>query len=137
DQTVASMRFQVQSQELPISDALNLLSDSDRARRKAAGEAVGAAFGKHIRTFALITSTLAKDKQIDDAWRGYKRPVSYRNLSNQVEDAVVDALSSSVKAAYPQLSHRYYRLKARWLRGPDTGGEPLLDYYDRNAPLPG
>jgi oligoendopeptidase F len=136
DQTIAGLRFDVGDEALPISDALNLLSDTDREKRKAAGEAVGVGLEKQIRTFALITSTLAKDKQIDDKWRRYARPVSYRNLSNQIEDAVVDALASAVKASYADLSHRYYRLKARWI-DPAAKGEPVLDYYDRNAPLPG
>jgi oligoendopeptidase F len=140
DQTIAAMRFPIDGpngvEELPVSDALNLLSDPDQAKRKAAGEAIGAGFDKQIRTFALITSTLAKDKQIDDKWRSYARPVSYRNLSNQIEDAVVDALATAVKASYGSLSHRYYALKARWLT-PDAKGEPVLHYYDRNAPLPG
>ena len=139
DQTLAGMRFDVGGEKLAISDALNLMSDPDRAKRKQAGEALGAGFAQGIRTFALITSTLAKDKQIDDAWRHYARPVSYRNLSNQVEDEVVDALASAVKQAYPTLSHRYYRLKAKWLNGDASvgGGEARLNYYDRNAPLPG
>lgn len=136
DQTIAGMRFAVSGEELAVSDVLNLLSDPDRAKRKAAGEAIGAGFDKQIRTFALITSTLAKDKQIDDKWRNYARPVSSRNLSNQIEDDVVDALATAVKASYGDLSHRYYRLKARWL-DPDAPGEPVLHYYDRNAPLPG
>jgi oligoendopeptidase F len=135
DQTIAGMRFKIGGAEMPESDALNLLSDPDRAVRKEAGEAIGAEFERQIRTFALITSTLAKDKQIDDAWRHYARPVSSRNLANQVEDSVVDALATAVKGSYGALSHRYYRLKARWLNGDQA--EPALDYYDRNAPLPG
>ncbi|HLG90235.1 MAG TPA: M3 family oligoendopeptidase [Alphaproteobacteria bacterium] len=135
DQTLAGMRFEVQGEQLAISDALNLMSDHDRAKRKAAAEAVGAGFERQIRTFALITSTLAKDKQLDDTWRNYSRPVSYRNLSNQVEDEVVDALASAVKGAYPNLAHRYYRLKAKWLNPAEP--DPKLDYFDRNAPLPG
>jgi len=43
---------------------------------------------------------------------------------------VVDALVAAVKAMYPELSHRYYGLKASWF-----GGEQI-DYWDRNAPLP-
>jgi oligoendopeptidase F len=43
---------------------------------------------------------------------------------------VVDALVAAVKAAYPRLSHRYYRLKAKWF------GKDALDWWDRNAPLP-
>ena len=56
--------------------------------------------------------------------------MSSRNLANFVEDEVVDALASAVKAAYPALSHRYYKLKAKWF------GVDQLDYWDRNAPLP-
>jgi len=37
---------------------------------------------------------------------------------------------SSVRAAYPRLSHRYYAMKAKWL------GKERLDHWDRNAPLP-
>ena len=56
-------------------------------------------------------------------------PVSARNLSNVVEDSVVDSLVSSVIEYYPRLSHRYYALKASWFK-------KYLMYWDRNAPLP-
>ena len=82
------------------------------------------------RLFALITNTLAKDKQIENDWRHFARPISSRNLANQVEDEVVDALIAAVREAYPRLSHRYYAVKARWL------GLERLEYWDRNAPLP-
>ncbi len=80
--------------------------------------------------FTLVTNTLAKDKETDDAWRKFATPVSARNLSNQIEDDVVEALRIAVKAAYPSLSHRYYALKAKWL------GMEKLEYWDRNSPLP-
>ena len=54
-----------------------------------------------MRLFALITNTLAKDKEIDDKWRHFARPVSSRNLANQVEDEVVDALVAAVRRAIP------------------------------------
>ncbi|MEQ8694951.1 MAG: M3 family oligoendopeptidase, partial [Bauldia litoralis] len=130
DETIAGLRFDVGGKDLTEAETLNLLSDSDRAKREAAGRALGAVFGKNARLFAHITNTLAKDKEIDDRWRNFKRPVSSRNLANHVEDEVVDALVSSVRAAYPKLSHRYYAMKAKWL-GLDT-----LRFWDRNAPLP-
>ncbi len=83
-----------------------------------------------MRLFALVTNTLAKDKEIEDRWRGFARPISSRNLGNFVEDEVVDALISAVRTAYPELSHRYYKLKAKWF------GVDALPYWDRNAPLP-
>jgi len=42
----------------------------------------------------------------------------------------VDALVGAVRDSYPRLSHRYYRLKAKWF------GVDRLDFWDRNAPLP-
>jgi oligoendopeptidase F len=130
DETVASLRFPIGGKELTCAEALNRLSDRDPAVRKEAGQVVGRVMGENIRLFALVTNTLAKDKEIEDKWRNYPTPTSARNLSNRVEDEVVDALVSAVKDAYPSLSHRYYGMKARWF------GQDRLDYWDRNAPLP-
>ena len=130
DETVAALRFPVAGKDLTSAEALNLLSDADESRRRAAAKSIGQVFGKNIRTFSLITNTLAKDKETEDKWRNFARPISARNLSNHVEDEVVDALVEAVKQSYPRLSHRYYALKARWL------GADKLNYWDRNAPLP-
>lgn len=134
DETMAELSFEVElpkgRKTMSSAEALNLLSDGDGAVRKAAAKSLGKVLRENVRTFALITNTLAKDKEIEDKWRGFARPVSARNLSNYVEDEVVDALSQSVRAAYPDLSHRYYKLKAKWF------GVRKLDYWDRNAPLP-
>ncbi|HSR55203.1 MAG TPA: M3 family oligoendopeptidase [Alphaproteobacteria bacterium] len=130
DETLAGMRFPIGGKELTEAEALNLLSSKSAATRKRAALAIGKTLGAHGQTFALITNTLAKDKDVEDRWRGFAGPSSARNLSNYVEDEVVDALVKSVKRAYPRLSHRYYRLKAKWM------GKKRLDYWDRNAPLP-
>ncbi len=131
DETMAGMRVDVAGENLSVSAALNKLSDRDRAVRQAAGDAVGRAFNERIKLFSLITNTLIKDKEIVDGWRHFERPASERNLSNVVEDKVVDALISAVTSDYGRLSHRYYVLKAGWL------GLEKLTHYDRNAPLPG
>ena len=130
DETMAALRFSVRGEALGSAEALNLLSDKDRDVRREAAQALGAVLGENVRTFALITNTLAKDKEIEDQWRGFERPISARNLGNRVEDEVVDALIAAVEAAAPRLAHRYYALKARWM------GVDRLDYWDRNAPLP-
>jgi oligoendopeptidase F len=130
DETGAGLRFPIDGEALTGAEALHLLSDPDGAKRKAAAKAIGAVYGENIRLFALITNTLAKDKEIEDRWRGFKRPISSRNLANFVEDEVVDALIAAVRQSYPSLSHRYYRLKAKWF------GRDRLAYWDRNAPLP-
>ena len=130
DETMAALRFSVRGEALGSAEALNLLSDKDRDVRKEAAQALGTVLGENVRTFALITNTLAKDKEIEDQWRRFERPISARNLGNRVEDEVVDALIAAVEAAAPRLAHRYYALKARWM------GVDRLDYWDRNAPLP-
>jgi oligoendopeptidase F len=130
DETIAQLRFEVDGKSLTESEVFNLMTDRDGAIRKKAAKAIGKVFAANRRLFAHVTNTLAKDKEIEDKWRGFARPVSSRNLANFVEDEVVDALVAAVRSAYPDLSHRYYRLKARWF-----GGD-RLDYWDRNAPLP-
>jgi oligoendopeptidase F len=130
DETMSSLRFSVDGNELAIEPTLNLLQDTDSNKRKAAAEALAVTFKTNLRLFTHITNTLAKDKEISDRWRGFKDVADARHLSNRVEREVVDALVAAVREAYPRLSHRYYRLKARWF------GRDTLDHWDRNAPLP-
>jgi oligoendopeptidase F len=130
DQTISSLRFKVSGKDLAIEPTLNLLQDRDGKKRKASAEALAKTFKANERTFALITNTLAKDKDISDRWRGFADVADSRHLNNRVEREVIDALVSSVRAAYPKLSHRYYRLKAGWFN------KNKLAHWDRNAPLP-
>jgi oligoendopeptidase F len=130
DQTISTLRFKVSGKELAIEPTLNLLQERDGKKRKAAADALAKTFKANERTFALITNTLAKDKEISDRWRGFKDVADSRHLNNRVEGEVVDALVASVRSAYPKLSHRYYRLKAGWFN------KKKLPHWDRNAPLP-
>ena len=114
DETIARLRYPFRDETLTEPQILDKLSDKDAAVRRDAAKSFGKVQGDNIAIFSLVTNTLIKDKEIDDRWRKYPRPQSFRNLANVVEDEVVDALVSSVKAAYPRLAHRYYRLKAKW-----------------------
>jgi len=130
DECIAGLRFKIAGKSLAIEPTLNLLQDVDGKKRKAAAEALAKTFKENLRPFALITNTLAKDKEISDRWRGFKDIADARHLSNRVEPEVVEALVTAVRAAYPKLSHRYYALKAKWF------GKKSLPHWDRNAPLP-
>jgi oligoendopeptidase F len=130
DETMAALRFPLDGASLTSAEILNKITDRDGAVREAAAKSLGRVLGENLRVFALITNTLAKDKEIEDGWREFQRPVSSRNLANFVEDEVVGALVAAVRAAYPRLAHRYYGLKAKWF------GVEALPYWDRNAPLP-
>ena len=130
DETIAALRFRVKTKELTLEPVLNLMQDPSEAVRREASNAIAKTLKANLRTFTLITNTLAKDKDIGDTWRGFKDVAESRHLSNRVEPEVVDALVSAVHAAYPRLSHRYYKLKAKWF------GKERLEHWDRNAPLP-
>ena len=130
DETIARLRYPFRNEVLSESQILDKLSSKDADVRRDAAKSFGKVQGDNIAVFSLVTNTLIKDKEIDDRWRKYARPQSFRNLANVVEDEVVDALVASVKAAYPRLSHRYYKLKAKWF------GVDKMPYWDRNAPLP-
>mgnify|MGYP002780027484 FL=1 len=132
DETMAGLTFAVAGEEAPLGleATLDRLTDPDRARREAAARALADVFGRNVKLFARIHNTLAKEKEIEDRWRKMPTPQTARHLSNHVEPEVVEALRDAVVAAYPRLSHRYYRLKARWL------GLDRLQVWDRNAPLP-
>jgi oligoendopeptidase F len=56
---------------------------------------------QNLRTFTLITNTLAKDKEISDRWRGFEDIADSRHLANRVERPVVDALAQAVREACP------------------------------------
>ena len=131
-ETMTALRFKVEGEKdpLPLELTLNLLSSPQEQKRKAAAEALAVVFKDNVRLFALITNTLAKDKEISDRWRGFEDVAASRHLANRVEAPVVEALVSSVRSSYPRLSHRYYALKAKWL------GKEKLAHWDRNAPLP-
>ncbi len=130
DESMAGVRFPHEDRELTATQIFDLLSDPDRSKRQAAGASIAQTLQGNIRLLARITNTLIKDKEVEDRWRHFERPISARNLANQVEDNVVETLISTVRAAYPRTSHRYYALKARWM------GLEKLAYWDRNAPLP-
>jgi oligoendopeptidase F len=131
DETMSRLSFEVDGETLPLESTLTLLSDTNRAKREAAAEALIAVFQDNLPIFVRIMNTLVKEHEIEGRWRKMPSADAGRHLANQVEPEVVDALRTAVIAAYPKLSHRYYAMKAKWL------GLEKLQHWDRNAPLPG
>ncbi|MDC0062385.1 M3 family oligoendopeptidase [Candidatus Puniceispirillum sp.] len=131
DETMTSMRFAFQGSEVTEAEILDALSSTDPAKRTEAGHSLSTTLKDYQRLLSLVINTITKDKQIEDGWRGFDRPVSSRNLANDVDDNVVDALAEAVNGRNEDLSHRYYTLKSGWM------GKKQIDWWDRNAPLPG
>jgi len=130
DETLSSLVFEVDGESLNMESTLHLLSERDETKRESAFKALGKTLAENARLFTHITNVLAKDKEISDRWRGYTDIADSRHMANSVEREVVDALQKAVEDAYPRLSHRYYKMKAKWF------GKDQLNAWDRNAPLP-
>ena len=140
DETMVALRFKVGGKSLPLEQTLNIMQDADPKKRKAAAEALAKTFKENLRLFTLVTNTLAKDKEISDRWRGFGDVAQSRHLANRVEPEVVDALVSSVREAYPRLSHRYYAHEGALVRqeaiaalGPQRAAAAGRDAHHRLA----
>lgn len=130
DETIAGLKFKFNKKDLSAAEIFNLLSSHKAEERKAAAKSIGKTLKNNIKILAFITNVLAKDKAIDDNIRKYPHPVKSRNISNFIEDEVVNSLVSTVKDNYKNLAHKYYKIKAGYF------GQRTLDYWDRNSPLP-
>lgn len=129
DETFSEIRFPYNGKKLTATDIGNLLLDPNPKTRAKAAKVFAKVLKENVSLFTLVYNTLIKDKEIDDRWRGYKAPIESRNKANLVDDKVVESLITSVRNYYPKLSHRYYKLKAKWM------GKKKMPYWDRNAPL--
>ncbi len=130
DETLANLEFVVDRKTLSLESTLNLLTDHDRTKREKSAKAISKILSKNISLFSRITNTLAKEKAVEDKWRKFPDPQFSRHLSNDVEPKVIEALRNAVVDSYENISHRYYKLKAKWLN------LKKLEIWDRNAPLP-
>ncbi len=129
DETFSEIRFPFNGKKLTSTDIGNLMLDPNPKTREKAAKVFSKVLKENISLFTLVFNTIIKDKEIDDRWRGYKAPIEPRNKANLVDDKVVESLITSVRNYYPKLSHRFYKLKAKWM------GKKKMPYWDRNAPL--
>ena len=130
DETIAGLTFKIGDESLNIEATLDLLTDQNRENREKATLELARVFSENIKVFTRVHNTQAKEKEIIDRWRGMPTAQMGRHLANQVEPEVVEALRNAVVKAYPEISHRYYELKRKWL------GLEIMQVWDRNAPLP-
>lgn len=112
------------------SEVLSDLHSPERETRKKAAAELTEGLESILPSLTHIFNTILLDKSIDDRLRSYPHWLSSRNLSNEADDAMVEALCEAVCSRY-DLVERYYRLKRKLL-----GYEELFD-YDRYAPIPG
>lgn len=130
DELMPAIKFQYKGKTLNEGEILDIMySDPDRTVRAEAYKSFVAGLKDNMLVLTHITNALALDKANSDKMRGYPTAITARNLSNNIDDGIVDALNDAVKAAYPRTAHRFYDIKRRYL------GLKTLKPYDRNAPM--
>lgn len=117
-----------EKRELTQSELLALSHDPDRQVRRHASEVLSDVLKANAHPIHFTYNALLLDKITQDKLRGYERPESSRNSSNELGDATVDMVVDVVKSNYDTVAE-YYRLKDELL------DLPQLYHYDRYAPL--
>lgn len=128
DQTLGASRYLLDGEELTQQQVLGMLQSGDRDLRHRAHASLTETLQSLNRTLTYVFNTVLADKSVNDRLRNYEHWLDARNLSNQIDNESVSALTTAVTDAYP-LAQRYYRLKRKLL-----GYEELFD-YDRYAPI--
>lgn len=128
DKMLSRLRFGEKKRTEP--EVLSDLYHPDRETRRIAALELTDGLDSVLPELTHIFNTILLDKSIDDRLRRYPNWLSARNLSNEADDRMVEALVGAVSSRY-DLVERYYRLKRGLL-----GVEELFD-YDRYAPIPG
>ena len=130
EETSSRLVYTVDGKNYNDAEISKLTLDKDAKLRHKAGAEINRVAKENAPLFTLVYNMVMKDKAIEDEKRGFKAPISARNLAEDVPDTSVEALAETVRANYKNIAHRFYKLKAKWL------GVKKISYWDRNAPLP-
>lgn len=130
EESSSRLEFTVDGKKYNDAEISKLTLDKDAKTRLKAGKEINRIYKENGHLYTFIYNMVIKDKAVEDEKRGFKTPISARNMSEDVSDESVEILAQTVKKHYKELAHRFYKLKAKWL------GVKKINYWDRNAPLP-
>ena len=129
EETSSRLQYTVNGKIYNDAQISKLLLDKDEKIRHQAGVEMNRVAEENADLFAFIYNMIIKDKAIEDEKRGFKLPMSSRNLNENVTDATVQTLAETVRGNYQNIAYRFYKLKAKWL------GKEKITYWDRNSTL--
>ncbi|MFW6304209.1 MAG: M3 family oligoendopeptidase [Candidatus Saliniplasma sp.] len=134
DQTIGEIEvefeYEEETKEMVLDQALSILYDRDREKRKKASDAVTEALQNKNKVLTFIFNNIVQNHSTICDFRSYPDPMTPRNLDNRVDRDTVDALMEAV-IDNMDIVQRYYELKKEIM---DL--DKLYD-YDRYDPLPG
>jgi len=133
DEREAELRFELDGKTLTLPEILHIANNhADPAQRAAAlhNFSKGLTAQGYDKLMARTLNVVLGAKGVEDRERGYANVMSARNISNQVDDATVEALHTAVAEVGSVQGRRYYRLLSAHLK------QSPLKWSDRNASLP-
>lgn len=130
EEFMSRLSYSVGGEKYNDAEIGKLCLSPDAKVREEAGKEINQVSKENSFEVAYIYNMIMKDKAVEDEKRGFKLPMSSRNLSEEITDETVNNLAETVRANYKNIAWRYYKLKAKLL------GVDKIQYWDRNAPLP-
>ncbi len=116
DELIGSLSFPVDVEKkrrhLNTEQAFALLYLPDRSLRERAFKALLRELGNHAIVFKNILNALILDYHQENMERGYLSPMHRMNLSNGLEESLIEAMMKATEDHY-SLAKRYFRLKSR------------------------
>lgn len=129
EEYMSRLSYTVEGERYNDAQIGKLCLSGDAKVREAAGKEINQVLKENSFEISYVYNMIMKDKAVEDEKRGFKLPMSSRNLSEEVSDETVQTLAETVKDNYKNISWRFYKLKAKLL------GVDKIEYWDRNAPL--
>lgn len=130
EEFMSRLSYTVDGKKYNDAEIGKLCMDSDPKVREEAGKEINNISKENSFQVSYIYNMIMKDKAVEDEKRGFKLPMSSRNLAEEVSDETVENLADTVRENYKNIAWRFYKLKAKLL------GVDKIQYWDRNAPLP-
>jgi oligoendopeptidase F len=100
EESMARLDYVVDGKTYNDAEMSKLTTSSDEKVRLKAGREMNRVSKENAFMLAFCYNMIMKDKAIEDEKRGFKLPMSSRNLSEDVADEVVECLANSVKENY-------------------------------------
>ncbi len=134
DQTIGEIEVEFEHEDethkMVLDQALSVLYERDREKRKKASNAVTEALKNKNKVLTFIFNNIVQNHSTICDFRDYPDPMTPRNLDNRVDRDTVDALMEAV-IGNMDIVQKYYELKK------DIMDLDELYDFDRYDPLPG
>jgi oligoendopeptidase F len=127
-QTFKVLDENLKEKEISYNEASKYFTSTNKKVRDRASKEFDKINERYIEIAEYEMNSILERKQIQDEYRGVKRPDLPRHLSTDVDSKVVDTLIDVVTKNF-DISKEFYKQKAKLL------GQKTIGYHERNVPI--